>query len=206
VNWKFESKGVSSMQHTRDSRYLFIPVLALALMTGVSAAMAQTGLPARDDLAGLKNALEIAGAPALTSTQDSSLKTLIADFRNASKPSPNTALQTARAAYENAILSGDNATAASQALVIGSAQSAEMVKRESDAAIFAIHVVNILKTEGGQLEALIAKMGSSGTARLLLSLAGGPGGPGRGGPGGPGGPGAGGRGPAGMRPGPPPVF
>jgi hypothetical protein len=200
------------MQHTRDTRCLLIPVLALALMTGVSAIMAQTEMPVRDNLAGLKNALEIAGALALTPTQENSIKTLITDFRSAQKPSPNTALQNARTAFENAILSGDNATAASQAAVIGNTQSAEMVKRESDAAVFAINAVNILRTQSGQLDALITKMGSSGTVRLLLSLVGGPGGPGRGGPGGPGGqggqggPGAGGRGPAGMRPGPPPVF
>jgi len=171
--------------------------------------MAQTEMPARDDLAGLKNALAIAGASALTSTQESSITTLIAEFRSTHKPSQNTALQTARTAYENAILGSDSATAASQAVVIGNIQSAEMVKRESDAAVFAINAVNILKTQSGQLDALITQMGSSGTVRLLLGLGGGPGGPGRGGPGGPGGqgaPGAGGRGPAGLRPGPPPVF
>jgi hypothetical protein len=162
--------------------------------------MAQTEMPPRDNLAGLKNALEIAGAPALSSTQESSLTALIAEFRSAHKPPQNTALQTARTAYENAILSGDSATAASQAVVIGNTQSVEMVQRESDAAVFAINVVNILKTQSGQLDALISKMGSSGAVRLLMNLVGGPGGPGRGGPGGPGGPGTGGRGPAGMRP------
>ena len=176
---------------------LLIPLLALALVSGTAATMAQTEMPARDNLAGLKNALQNAGAAALTSTQESSINSLIADFRGAHKPSPNTALQTARTAYENAILSGDQVTAAAQAQVIGNAQSAQMVQRETDAAVFAIGVVNILKTQSGQLEALIAKMGSGGAARLLLSLAGGPGGPAGSGRG---------RGPAGMRPGPPPVF
>jgi len=194
------------MQHPRDTSRLLILFLALALMTGVSAVLAQTDMPARDNLAGLKNALQGAGATALTSTQESSINTLITEFRSAHKPSQNTALQTARAAYENAILSGDKATAASQATVIGSAQAAEMVQRETDAAVFAISVANILKTQSGQLDALVTKIGSSGTVRLVLNLVGGPGGPGRGGPGGPGGPGVGGRGPAGMRPGPPPQF
>jgi hypothetical protein len=184
-------------------------LLVLALIAGTAAVLAQTTLPTRDDLAGLKNALQNAGAPALTSEQENTINTLIGNFRSAHKPSQNSALQTARTAYENAILAADSATAVSQAQVIGNVQAAEIVKRESDAAIFAINAVQILKTQSGQLDALITKMDSSGTARLLLSLVAGPSGPGRGGPGGPGGqrgPGAGGRGPAGMRPGPPPIF
>jgi hypothetical protein len=188
---------------------LMIPVLALVLLTGTIAAFAQTEMPAGDNLTGLKNALESAGAPALTSAQESSIKSLITEFRNAHQPSQNAVLQNARTTYENAILSGDSTTAIAQASAIGNAQSAEMVQRETAAAAFAINVVYILRTQGGQLDALIAKMGSGGAARLLLNLVGGPGGPGRGGPGragGPGGPAGGGRGPAGMRPGPPPQF
>lgn len=180
--------------------YKRLLILALTLAVGAATAMAQAGLPARDNLAGLKNALEGAGAAALTSAQESSINTLITEFRNAHKPTANSALQTARAAYENAILSGDSATAASQAAVIGNAQAAEMAQHESDVALFAIQVASILKTQGSQLDALISKLGSGKAVRLLLGLAGGPGGFG------PGGPGRGGPGPQGMRRGAPPEF
>jgi hypothetical protein len=193
------------MTNKRDIGRLLKPVLALALISGTVVVMAQTNAPARDDLAMLKVALQDAGAAPLTSAQEANINTLIADFRSAHRPSPNAAIQSARSAYETAILGGDSATASAQAQAIGNGQAADMVQRESDVAEFAINVVNILKTQSGQLEALTAKLGASGTVRLLLNLAGGPGGgPGRG-PG-RGGLRFGGPAPQGMRSGPPPRF
>jgi hypothetical protein len=189
----------------RDIGRLLKLVLALVSISGTVVVIAQTDVPARDDLVMLKSALQDAGAASLTSAREANINTLMREFRSVHQPSPNEAIQSARSAYENAILSGDSATASAQAQFIGNAQAEDMVKRESDAAVLTINVVNILKTQCGQLEALTAKLGTGGTARLLLNLAGGlGGGPGRG-PG-RGGFGPGGPGPQGMRSGPPPTF
>jgi hypothetical protein len=158
---------------------LLMPVLALGFLSASKVSLAQPAMPALDELARLKNALQAAGASALTPDQESSIQTLIAEFRDAHpKPVPNTALQNARRAYEDAILNGDNATAAAQALIIGNAGAAETVQRETDAADFAIKLIAILRTGSGQADALIAQMGTGGLVRLALSFAGGPGGPG----------------------------
>lgn len=167
---------------------LLASVLLLGIMGTFTLAPAQSDMQAPDPLAGLKNALQNAGATALTSEQESSINALITTFRSTHQPSQNTAVQNAQSAYETAILNGDSATAASQAAIIANAQSADMAQRQADAAVFAIGFINILKTESGQVDALIAKLGSSGFVRMVLSLVGGPGG----GPGGPGGPGRGG--------------
>ncbi len=168
---------------------LLIPVLTLGLISGITISAAQQDVPPMDALAPLKAALQAAGASALTSAQESSIQTLITQFRNAhQKPAPNTDIQNARTAYEKAILNGDNATAATQAGIIGNAQAADMVQRETDSASFAIGVIAILKTESGQVDALIAQVGTSGFVRMVLGLAGGrpggfgprPGGPGPG--------------------------
>jgi hypothetical protein len=165
---------------------LLLPVLALGLVSGCAAALAQSDTQSFDPLTGLKNALQDAGAPALTSAQETSINALLTAFRSAhQKLSPSTAVQTAQAAYEDAILSGNSGAAASQATILGSAQASDMVQRQSDAAVLAIGIINILKTESGQLPALITKFGSSGVVRLVLRLAGGPGGFGGPRPGGP---------------------
>jgi hypothetical protein len=178
-------------------RRLLVPLLILAGSAGI--VFAQPEMPAFDPLAGLKNALQNAGASALTSDQESSINALLQAYRSThGKPSPNAVVQAARTAYENAILNGDSAAAASQAAILGNAQASEMAQRETDAAALAISVENVLKTESGQTAALISRMGSSAFVRLLLSLGGGPRGFGPR----PGGPPPDGGGPAG----PPPEF
>jgi len=163
---------------------LLIPALALGLMSGAAVSMAQPDMPPMDTLAPLKAALDDAGASALSSTQESSINALITEFRNAhQKPAQNTDIQHARMAYENAILNGDSATAETQAGIIGAAQAADMVQRETDTAAFAINVLAALKTGSGQIDALTGQLGKSGFVQLILSLAGGPGR--AGGPGGP---------------------
>ena len=174
-------------------RYVWIPLLAMGLMSGVPFGLAQPEMPQMEPLAFLKDALQTAGASALTSVQESDIQALITEFRNShQKPVQNIAVENARVAYENAILSGDNSAAASQAAVLGNAQASEMVQRETDAAVFAINVIAILKTGSGQVDALVAQMGTSGFIRLIQGLAGGPRGFG------PSGGGRGPRGPAGL--------
>jgi hypothetical protein len=186
------------MQIKLNIRRFLIAALFLGFMSGMTALQAQSNMPARDPLAILKNALQDAGAPTLTSAQESSIKDLLSAFRSAQQPPPqNTAVQTARAAYETAILNGNSSAAASQASAIAKAQLTDMVQRESEAAVLAINVINVLKTGSGQAPALITKLGESGFVRLVLNLAGGRGGFG---------PRPGGPGPAGMGPGGPPRF
>ncbi len=167
----------------------------LALAIGVASAMAQPQqrppMPPPDGVAQLNEALAAAGAPALAPAQESALRALIGEFRGAGPKAPDAALAAARAAYENAILNGDAAAAANQARIIANAQAADMLERETDAALFAINALTILKADAAQYGALIAKLGENGLLRLVLNLAGGGpgGGPGRGARGGPGGPG-----------------
>jgi hypothetical protein len=174
------------------SRTLIL-ALALGLIAGAVSAFAQSERPPMDNLAQLKNAIQTAGVSALTSTQESSIQALIIAFRDAHKPAAVAAGQDARTAYENAILNGDNATAAAQAIILANAQTAAIAQREKDSAAFAISVISILKTNAGQVEKLVANMGASRFVRLVLGLAGGPGGFGtRGGGTGRGGTGSGG--------------
>jgi|WetSurMetagenome_2_1015567.scaffolds.fasta_scaffold169744_1 hypothetical protein len=174
-------------------------VSLLILASSAMTVLAQPERPAFDPLAGLKNALQNAGASALTSAQESSIVALLQAYRSShKKPAQNAAVQAARTAYEDAILNGDNAAAASQAVILGNAQASEMAQRDTDTAALAISILDVLKTESGQTAALISKMGSNAFVRLLLNLAGGP----RGGGPRPGGPPPDGAGPAG----PPPEF
>ena len=97
---------------------LLIPVLLAGLTGGAALALAQPDMPSTDILARLKNSLQAAGASALTSAQEASINTLIVEFMDARRDQPQTARsdESARTAYENAILNGDSATAASEAV------------------------------------------------------------------------------------------
>jgi hypothetical protein len=80
----------------RDGEVLALPALAQG-----------PGGPGRPGfgLAGLKKALDTAGASALSSSQESSISALVANFRaSQTPPARNTATDTARTAYDNAIL------------------------------------------------------------------------------------------------------
>src|SRR5438105_15348318 len=94
-----------------------LAVLLLCAIIG-STALALAQRPQRDALGFLKRAITEANAPALTADQETQLTTLITNFRNAQPTSPDTALETARTAYDNAILAGDLGTAQMQAQVI----------------------------------------------------------------------------------------
>jgi hypothetical protein len=172
---------------------LLIQILALALVAGAQSAMAQSQqrppMQPPDALAQLKEALQASGASALSSAQESAIQALIKEFREAHKKAPEASLQSERAAYDSAILSGDRAAIVTQAQIIANAQAAGLMQQEIDTAAFAINALNILKADATQYNALVAKLTENGLLRLVLNLAGGPGGGPRGGPGGPGGPG-----------------
>lgn len=162
-----------------------LTVLLLCAMVGSAAlALAQRGAQ-RDALGFLKRALTEANAPALTADQETHLNTLITNFRSAQPTSPDTALEAARTAYENAILAGDLGTATAQATIIANRAAALSATRLQAEAKFDLDVLTILRN-GGQLAPLTQKVGSDHILGLIGSLVGGgPFGGGRGfGPGG----------------------
>ena len=170
--------------NSKASLLAALVVLSLA----ITAAGQDQNRRTRDPLGHLKSALLEANATALTSAQETSLTALITSFQTAheTRPTPSTAEQNARTAFDTAILNQDNAGAAAQAAIIATEQGVNSIQRQKDLANFGIEVVKILRTSGDQVNPLITRFGSSGAARLILSLAGGPGfGPGRPGPGGP---------------------
>ncbi|MBI4483185.1 MAG: hypothetical protein HY652_09870 [Acidobacteria bacterium] len=143
-------------------------------------------LPQRDPLAGLKRALSEAGAPALTSEQDAQLRSLITTFRDAQRSSLTQAggsLQSARRAYDDAILAGDLSAAQARAAAIATQMSNGASQRLQAEANFKIQALNVLKTNANQVGLLLQRLGTGGLSRLLGSLGGGPRfGPGPGGP------------------------
>src|SRR6266508_3173711 len=149
-------------------------MLSMAGLDGTGWAQARR---TRDPLAGLKRALQEAGAAALTSAQENNITALITAFRAAHEapPTPGTEVQNARAAYDDAILNQDGAGAAAQAAVIANDQAANSLQRQTDLANFGIEVVKVLRSGGDQVTPLVTRFGSSGAVRLLLGLAGGPG-------------------------------
>jgi len=185
-------------------------VLLLSFAVSLPTTLAQRpgGPQPPDVLAGLKHALEEAGAPALSSAQETQLEDLIKAFRQSqSQNGPSDAVQAAHHAYDAAILAGNLSAAQSQATIIANALSSATSARLQAQAKFEIDALNVLKTNANQINALLQRVGSAGLTGILSGLAGGgpggpggrggprgPGGPGlRGGPGGPGGPAGGGR-------------
>jgi cell division septation protein DedD len=136
-------------------------------------ALAQSAT-APDYLAQLKRALQAAGAAALTPAQETQIDTLITNFRASHTPqTPNTAVQAARAAYDDAILHEQLTAAAAQIPTIVNEMTANASTRLHDRADFAISVVKALNA--AQINALVTKFGTTRTVQLLESLAGGPG-------------------------------
>ncbi|HQR35213.1 MAG TPA: hypothetical protein PLK30_20915 [Blastocatellia bacterium] len=195
------------MKKTKMSlKAIFMATVVLCLSV---AALAQQR-PQFDPLMRLKQALQSANAPALTTAQEDQLKALIQQAHDAHPGAPDPALEAAHDALGAAIFAGNRAAADAQISIIANLTNTMMTNRMKGHSTFTIQAINVLKSNQAQLDALVQKIGSTGVVQLMGSLVGGPGGPGGpggGGPGGPGGPG-GGRpggfgGPAGVRPGAP---
>jgi hypothetical protein len=123
---------------------------------------------------GLNNALTAAGAMTLTSTQQTSITTLITNFRDSRVPPTQSATASAaRTAFETAILAGNGQAAAAQIPTISSEMAANSTKGMQAIAGFCIDVIKVL--DSSQLSLLVKQNGTSGTVRLIESLAGGPG-------------------------------
>jgi hypothetical protein len=171
---------------------LFLTVLALAmalLLPGNAPAQRQAGRgmanaategqPNPDLLSPLKNALQAAGAPELTTDQETSIKNLIANFRAASRPvPPDGNAQADRLKYDEAILTGDTAAVSAQISKMANHQFSQISARMNAEAAFTMAVAQVLTAD--QVNLLQKRMGSGGIVGMLQSLAGGPGGPGRG--------------------------
>jgi Spy/CpxP family protein refolding chaperone len=159
--------------------------LALAGLMAVGVGVVAQPRPQRDPLGFLKRSITEAGAPALTSQQETQLNDLITAFRQAQPHGPDEALQAARTAYDNALLAGDLAAAQAQAAIIANRTAALSNARLQAEAKFKLDALAVLRT-GGQFEPLKQKFGNERLLGLVGSLIGGFGGgrPGFG-PGGP---------------------
>jgi len=166
-----------------QKRFISTTILSLCLLTiGMTTALAQPSQ--RDPLSGLKRAITQASAPALTAQQEADLTALITAFKDAQPDEPSEELQTAREAYDAAILAGDQAAANAQAAILSNLLATGSNTKLQAQAKFEIAVLANLKS-GGQFTALQTKFGDEKVLSLVGSLAGGPGGGGPGG--GPGG-------------------
>lgn len=152
-------------------------VLVLALAVAATFVLAQgqrSGQrPEPDALRGLKRALEEANAPALTADQESQLKALVAGLRE-NLPKPDESLRAAHTAYDNAVLAGDLGAAQAQAAVIAGLLANQTSARLQAEATVKVQALNILKSNEAQIAALEARFGTTGLARLLGSISGGP--------------------------------
>ncbi|MEP7342774.1 MAG: hypothetical protein ABI977_33905 [Acidobacteriota bacterium] len=165
---------------------LSIALVGIAAVCSSATSAQQRPTRSFDPLTRLKKTIEETGTTALSADQETQLKALI-EARHSNRErhpaGPGSEFETARAAYDAAILAGDQAKANAQAAIIANLGTAATKARLEADAKFKLDVLAVLKT-GGQLDALTQKLGSEGLLRLLGSLSGGPGGPG--GPRGPG--------------------
>lgn len=143
-------------------------LLICTLITTVASAQQR---PTRDSLGFLKRALTEAGAPTLTTDQETQLTTLITAYRAAQPTEPNQALVAARTAFAAAIVAGDAAAAQTQAGVIAGLIAGETNTRLLALAKFATDVSTILRN-GGQLAYLVQKLSSEQVVNVVESLVG----------------------------------
>jgi len=153
--------------------------IALCVVAGgLQVALAQGVRPTHDSLIGLKRALQEANAPALTTDQETQLKTLITAYHENNRPQgPSTELQAARKAYNEAILAGNaDAAKAAEAQIAGLIATAEAARAQARIT-FELAALTILNgggnATGPQVTALVQKFGEGKVIGLIDSLAGG---------------------------------
>ena len=159
--------------------------LLLCLFSAIAVTSFAQGQGTRDPLSGLKRAITQASAPTLTTQQETDLTALITAYKAALPDGSDDALDTAREAFDAAILAGNATAAKAQAVIIANAAAALTTARLNAEITFELGVLTSLKN-GGQLDALTTKYGSDRVLEIVRSLAGGggfdggrPGGPGR---------------------------
>ena len=165
--------GAKFDAHHRFQKILLKGLLSLLLLASIVAlALAQESgqRPAPDHLPSLRQALTEAGAPALSSDQETQLKALATTFHTAqNQPNNRTAMMAARTALDNAILAGDMASIQTHSAVIANLMSAQMQTRLQAEANFKVQTLALLNA-GGQLTPLTQKFTAPGVLRLLGSL------------------------------------
>lgn len=144
--------------------------LICALLTNLALASTQQR-GTRDPLGFLKRALTDAGAPALTTDQETQITAAVTAFRAAQPDEPSQALLDAKAAFDAAVLAGNLAAAQTQAGIISGLIAAENNARLLALAKFATDVRTIL-SNGGQLAYLTQKYDAQRVVGIIESLAG----------------------------------
>jgi hypothetical protein len=132
---------------------------------------AQANRAQRDPLAILRQALNKAGANALSSAQEQQLNSLVSSFREARKNrTPDQSVQTATANYQAAVLTGDPAKAVAAADQLAVALSGRTTETLEANARFLAQVYSVLQND--QVAALETSIGKTGLFRVLRSLIG----------------------------------
>ena len=156
----------------RFGKLVSVAVIALCALTGYSAvARADQNQQSSDPFRFLSRALSEAGAPALTTAEETALNTLITAYENALPDEPDTALEAARTAYRDAILAGNLAAATTQATIIANRTAALTSARLVARAQFEIGVLAVLNSNG-QLTLLNTRFGTDRVLEIVDSLVG----------------------------------
>jgi hypothetical protein len=180
-------KEITMKSKTNRIRLPLMAALVFCLAAALSIAVLAQGPPGQrgpaqppDPMRQLNNALQQAGAPALTADQAKQILSLVENFHTSTRPAPPSgAVQQARVNYENAILNGDLAAATAQIPTLVGEQTGNAPARMQGEAALAISILQVLRTNGDQLALLQKSMNGNRLVRLVLSFAG-AGGPGQG--------------------------
>src|SRR5947209_326870 len=116
-----------------------------------------------DPTSRLNHALTDAGAPALSSDQQAQIQALFETLHQAMEANkPDQSTQSLHQAYESAIQAGDLAAAQADAATIASQMAATQAANMKAEAAFAVGLVNVLKSNPSQIQALQQRMGADG--------------------------------------------
>ncbi|NOT63686.1 MAG: hypothetical protein HOP19_26025 [Acidobacteria bacterium] len=151
---------------------MMVGLLAMSAMMALAQGGRGGSGGTRDPLAGLKRAITQAEAPALTATQETAINALITAYRDALPDEADAALETARDAYEAALLAGNQTAANTAADQIAARQAVLSAARLKASAKLTLDILANLRT-GGQLTALNTKFTAERVLSLVRSLAGG---------------------------------
>jgi hypothetical protein len=173
-------KEFTMKSKTNRIRLPLMAALVFCLAAALSIAVLAQGPPGQrgpaqppDPMRQLNNALQQAGAPALTADQAKQILSLVENFRTSTRPAPPSgAVQQARVSYESAILNGDLAAATAQIPTLVGEQTGNAPARMQGEAALAINILQVLRTNGDQLALLQKSMNGNRLVRLLLSFAG----------------------------------
>jgi hypothetical protein len=181
TNFDVRKETIEGMKTQKKYLGLLVAVLGLCLAValplsaqmrqGRRMAMMQGAQTGPDSLVMLRSALSHAGAAALSSTQEQQLNDLISTFKSERKSqSPDTAQQSARKNYNDAILSGNVANATTAADQLAKALSDRSSKALEARATFLAKAYAVLQSN--QVSSLESSVGKNGVLKALRSLIG----------------------------------